>query len=101
MTAAESLESSLINCNHRGLSDCQILILLVLARFARPMRLCELAAEVKRHRQTVVRSIDCFSNDELRIDRPSRVVSIVHLQQPGINLLIEVLNTKTLEKKAV
>ena len=69
MTAAELLETALIESHRRGMTDCQILILLALARRARPLRICELSSEVRRHRQTVLRAAECFTESQL-IDHP-------------------------------
>ena len=93
MTAAELLETALIESHRRGITDCQILILLALARRARPLRICELSSEVRRHRQTVLRAAECFTEDEVAIDRPSKVESNVRLRQPGVELLCKILKT--------
>lgn len=91
MTATELLETAIKKANQKGYSDCQILVLLALVRVGKPMGICELAAETKRHRQTVFRSVESFLGGEVVVNRPNRVTSIVHLKQPGVDLLRELV----------
>ena len=88
------LESVFKELRRRQMSWCQVLVLLALARAGRALHVWEITEQTREHRQTVQKAIDIMADVEVRVERPSGNQTFVHLNEAGMQVLLEIINKK-------
>jgi len=92
MTKAESLNESLKRCDRKGMNICQLRILLTLSSARKPLSVSELVESISYYRQTIVRALESFINDEVTIDRQPRPLrTFVCISEEGEQALSYIL----------
>ena len=73
------------------MSQCQVLILIALAKAGRPLQVCELTEKTNEIRQNIYKDIEIMDGDLVDVRRPSRVNTFVDIRQEGIDALSEMM----------